>query len=518
MHIERSVVNKYGFSEVSVIHGEQTITWVTKAYARFQITSDPFAEINRYLETLTPAVHDAMFEAYREIHRSLATEVRVPQLTRRIGKLYEHIKLADVKDWLVRQNDYRVPHKETDEYSNNPKETTYTREDYAEFAAFSIATRLMIPIWGTALSIMIAQGVVYPELTAMDIMYRTEISRCAAYHRLYVYCEAKVEREMKEKEKLSRVLTGLASTELADWVRADAIIKRVVITPVLGVDIENTNKTLLSTLHYNTKGNVNPDKRKVNAADQIRDKIFGNDDGSAPGDEDKSSYIENYKMKQKIIEGDQVLINETMEDIREIIEHVDPTVPDELIERAILTARRIEYYPIHQHQIKLAQWVLHKHIEPKPLFRLENSAMRNGVAAAQAIIAHWGFIDIAIFMTVEEVVKGSDRAGRPVSAKLMLPTRGSSRVDREEKEKLVKYFPYEIKRTNRSKTKDEGDNNFAMRDVEYILNELSTKAWVYHGDDALFDASQQRQDVSHFLAVSSEMKVSLMRLVTKAVQ
>lgn len=526
MYIERSSTNKYGFSEVVVVHKEQTLHWMTKAYARFQIKVDPFLEINRFLSTLSDDIHDAMFEAYRLISASLANEVRLTVLTRRIAELYKHFTVNDVRDWLIRQNDYNIPHKETDAYSKNPKETTYTEDDYTDLAAFSVAARLMIPIWGKALSMLAGEGRVYPELPAIDIINRTDLTRCAAYHRLYVYCEAKVEREMTHDEKLSRNLTGLASTELPDWVRADAIIKRVVITPILSVDAENAHKTLLSNLHYNTNGNVNPDKRKTPAVDRICPKQWGNDDGAAPGDEDKSSYIENYKMKKKIIEGDIVLVNETMSSIDEIIANVDSTVPEELIEHARLVARRIEFFPVYLHQVKIAQWILWRWMSPKPLFRLDGKPMRNAIAATQAILMHWGYIDIAVFMTVGEVVYRKDRNGRDINAKLLLPSRGSTRVDRSDKELLTKTFPYEIKRVHRGKKKDDGrhnskddsGNNFAMRDVELILNEMSSKAWVYKGTNDLFAKSEQRQGSDQFLTVPSEMKLNLIQLVVQAVQ
>lgn len=518
MYIERSSTNKYGFSEVVVVHKEQKLHWMTKAYARFQIKVDPFLEINRYLETLPEEVHDEMFTAYQRISNSLAEVVRTSSLLKRVEELYKHINVNKVRDWLIRQNDYNIPHKETDAYSKNPKETTYTEEDHTDLAAFSVAARLMIPIWGKALSMMAGTGVGYPELAAIDIIYRTDLTRCAAFDRLYIYCEAKVEREMTHDEKLNRALTGLASTELPDWVRADAIIKRVVITPILSVDAENAHKTLLSNLHYNTNGNVNPDKRKTPAVDRIRPKQFGNDDGATPGDEDKSSFIENYKMKKKMIEGDIVLANETMSDIREIIANVDNTVPEELIELATLVARRIEFYPVYLHQVKIAQWLLWRWMSPKPLFRLEPTAMRKAIAVSQAILIHWGYVDIAVFMTVEEVVRRTDRSGRNISAKLLLPSRGTTRIDRNEKEMVSEAFPYEIRRSNRNKAKDESSNNFAMRDVELILHEISSKAWLYRGTDELYAQSGQRQGSDQFLAVPSEMKLNLIQLVVKAVK
>lgn len=519
MRLERMKINLYGFNEVDIEHKGEVINWSTKVYSRYQIHEDPFKEINRYLETLPDSVHDRMFQIYRELKTSLAIDVKERFVMKKINELYQDIRIEDAKRWLLRQPDYVVPRKENTSYStHNSRDKTYSEEDYDDLAVFSILMRLLIPVWGTCLGIYNANNTQYPELLVVSTLHGTIFEQCSAFKRLGVYAISMVNNDMSDDEKFNRTLQGLAPTEFARWMRAEFIIKKMVVTQVLGINNKSKKaKTLLTNLYYNIRGIVQPDKRKQQASERLRHKTHPSDDDGG-GEEDKSSYLERYKMKQKVIEGDQVLMNYVSQDIRKMVKYVDDTVPDDLIEQAILTARRHEYYPVRNHQIKIAQWVMAPYIKPRAVLRLDVLAMRNTICAARAIVAHWGFTDVAIFMSVEEAVDGVDAAGNRVNAKLLMFPSSSMRAVKEDKDILSKHFPYEITRTSGTKAKDVDANNFALRDIDAILKELTTKAWVYRGDDKLIENSEQRIKVGDFLPVPYEIKLDLMRLVVRCVQ
>ena len=540
MKLEVHQKSTNGFSEVIVKHKREEVVFETRSlYSRLHTTPTPFFEINEYLETLPVHIQDQMFELYcslsDELMEGSTEKSKVEKISKLSAQLLDMVEPNDLKRWLIGRSDYVIPDRvreDTSTNSNNPKETTYDERDYTELAVFSVAMRLMLPVWGLYFEVASQTGTNYVDTMVVQIMYKSKWVEYPAHERLLVYCRALAEKMMKAEIAMDHVLGGLASYEVPFWLRNKAILRRVIVTDVLGIDSSAMSRNLVTNLYYLARGNNLAAGNQRGNAGKILPKTFS-DRSNGRGEEDKTAIRENYKMKKRLVEGDYVLLNESCYDLDELIDKIDPSVPQDIRDMCEANIDASMQVPVYEHQIRLIQACVWRAVPPKGVPYLDLipdpedgnprhpgvPAIRIVSAVAQALLCHWGFYDIAIYLSVHEDEHAKDADGALYNPRLHLVKGRGSRSTTDEKSELDEVFPYVRKahkrRTRQNKWEVSNIVNSAKAEIEFLLSELASRAWVYKGNREIIKRSTQKRGQRN-ISMSGDMRHDLVKLYVKA--
>lgn len=513
MRIQQLTIDRGGFKEVTVEHRGKVLIWETKPYATVKLSGEPFQEINEYLSLLPITEQDSLFDALSEISEifefSPEDDTELSKIPRILARVYSIVTLDGIRNWMVRHPSFEIPDTIDDEFEEGaitPRGMTYLKEDYIELAAYGIALRLMVPIWGIYQTVLKANNRPFLELEMVSLLRSTNLLNCNASEKLLTYCTTFFESKMSQNDQIALVLKGLATTEFPRLIRAQTMIRRLSIFPILDKPPSHTpSHTLIANIFYFVKSRIAPDVRKV--TDKVRWKIM--EDGHG-GDEDKDSYIEKNKIKKATSDGDNQLINYYTENVNAIARRRDPEVPFELIDESLDGIVRMQETPIQPFQVSLVEWVVTPVLTARTIRNLNQASQLRMIAVAQALLRHWGFFDIAVFLTV---LDDDDDAGS-LSA-LTRPPVVKARFTKEHQDRLKKAFPYERKtntRRDRRGTTTPTTTNSGAIEIDMVSKAIFMGQWVYVGPQKLIEKTNHQKG-RRVLTVPTDLKRQLTELV-----
>tara|TARA_B100002019_G_scaffold286201_1_gene296296 strand:+ start:3658 stop:5298 length:1641 start_codon:yes stop_codon:yes gene_type:complete len=508
-----------GFTEVTTEHNGRSLTWVVKFYTKVQLTdpSEVFMGINQYLETLPDEVLDAIFEIYVEMKEILeetyeGSEMVIPLQTC-IKQLYSMVPMESIRKWIIFNYPVyipEIPDTLTDRYMN--RDETYIKADYFDLVVFSLATRFMIPVWGEYITRGGAGngGELYKELDALSLVSGTEMMKwpldngtpgsLPARDKLMRYIEIKAERNTTS---LADLFGGMSCFDIPARLLATVILRRLTIVPLTPQGSDGEGKNIVANLHHYVDQRLRPnDKRAGSVNPKMKDS-----EGADP--DDKTSVAEQYKIRQKVSDGDIMAFQVEAQRQLLLATKVDPSFDPVILDK--VNEYRHEFDNIHlsNHQLTLAQWALAKAYPPRAFEDVDMKAINNLVATAQALYWHWGLYDIAILMTVEKV-RFSDEDS-PGLSPLAKPT---SRFKNEILEDFMQAFPHFFPQSGKDAKDVKG--NVAFIGVSTVLQEMFEASWYYRGNPELYALSSQNPD-SRTIIVQTTIRQTLHAAVMKIV-
>jgi len=490
MRLEVSRVQSSGFVEVSARHKDHDpLIWPAGAYGKVRL-NDPtavFNEINAYLEMCAPEVQDMIWECYAAANatiRSVVDSHYVAQNVRfYVNKMYSLMPMESIKRWLLIHGNLHVPSEIQDSITEGSRYTdegqTYLKTDYINLAIFSLAIRPMLPIWGAYID-LINDNQKGKELEALGLVNDTEMMNWpedfSVFDKLQRYID---ERISDNSISMASTWKGLGSSEIPKLILAKVIVRRLTIA-VMG---DPSATSIISSVHWYIRYCLNPADRTT--AERVNDKKI---DSRSGDEDDKTSFIDAHKIKLKIVIGDGTAFEEDTTRPMLLAQKVDPTIDISLVEKCFACIPKVSDFPLEPHQKRLAQWVLAKAFSSKAFPHIEKQYQHNLVATAQALLWHWGFIDLALTMQVSRYVEeGLTGTSLPIA------TKSWPRIQPKYKEDLNVAFPFlkPMRPRPGDTNPNERHTNYTIISITNLTTEIRSANWVYHGPKALWDISDQ---------------------------
>lgn len=452
-------------STVEIEHDHRTIVFNVRAYSqtKYSINSGVFDEINAYLQTAVPedrqtCIFNLMAEIETYMRRVREIDGKSLEfLNRKAKDIYKFLDLKQLKNWLVNIYGVQVPPSAKQGLSDDLEASrTYQGPDYIDLVVFTIASRIMLPVWGDLQGMITTttkNGGKAKEYACLKTIVDTPLWQLPAIPRLNVYIVATINSKGGSN---SALCAGLGSELLPDVLMAGAIVKRLVVAP-LNIDIERGG------LAKNVHGYIHSALKDFDVPGS-KAKITADSGGDSETGEDFSS-LEKLRLKDKEPIG-------TLEKYRAWLQlagplnlaaAVDPTIPMELVSECITTNERLEYIDLNECQLTIAKWMIY-FVMPSLSIDIFNrmEISKDIMPALQALLVHWGFNELSILLTGERV--------KDLQA---LSTTPQSRITRNTLQQLLEGWPYTINKSGAN----ERQSNVAYQCVEYVSNAFNGVTW-----------------------------------------
>ncbi len=228
---------------------------------------------------------------YRDIRKTIDEENNVQRLLNKLNdlvvELYRDIDLQAMEEWIRRPDTPAyIPNKPAPLATYN-EETTYGYSDYLKLMAFSLALRLVAPIWGDIAPQMKTEFNQDKEAHSMEILYGTCMMSkpdgsyvCEAEQRLKKFIRnTKIQLDSK-----AILVFGISEEDFYENMYSFIVLKQVAQGDLTSQDnkyqiIAQTYYTLSSKISAASK-NYGPDKmqiqiKKTSAKDRIRGEGHG---------------------------------------------------------------------------------------------------------------------------------------------------------------------------------------------------------------------------------------------------
>lgn len=366
-------------------------------YRKFEIGGDYILDINKYWASKSQMVQSTIFDLYRQINNAIETiedtKVLDRQLTYLIGQLYQYHPYDDILAY-VRMSDIKIPQM-TNKNEGYIQELTYRTDDYVGLLALVLAMKPMVPIWASYMQAIKNEiGGSLKEYRAASLLKEAGIIHSEGYLRLFSYINEYWNGYTKNHSSAA-IIEGIDRFTVPDWLMGNVLVRRISTAPLEQKGDNEDPKIIISAV-YNCIENLVSNM----------DKCFGgrvnnkSADGGYETDEDNSSVIENYKIKQEVSEGVIKAHEVYLRDKPiEILKRIDETCPVENFYKVKdKFERSFKQFEIDSFRLYIVKWVLDPVVTARTLDELGYEAVMNGYHIAYSLLNHWGFNHIALLL------------------------------------------------------------------------------------------------------------------------
>ena len=500
-----------GLFEILLSHGTESSRWDVSAYARTSDraasldTAKMFEEINGYWASLAPERQKSIWDVYQDIKNILDTNYELSAIHLKVQKsvkrLYDLMPLLEIQKWFHFHSRVRIPTTLKEQYGpQDPQDRTYLRGDYVDLVVLCVALRPMVPIWGEYISNTKREtGSTFKELMALSLLSQCYLVHSTPFNRIKAFIEASVKHSMDQGPSATAVLGGMGSTELPDWVLALTMVRRLAVGEISAPD--DTSHIITNVYQY------------INNTLKSMDRKFGGKFGgkvsekmqpTSGGEEDKTSVVEMYKVKQEVSDGDLVIVNVYTELVYEMALKVEPDIDMTRVTQCLQASKALENLPIQPHQITLVQWVMATCLPARGIPLLTKPALLRSIAVTQAVLWHWGFFDLAAMVSASPLpnVRGVMVA--------MMESRG--RIPKEYMAQLEELYPHY--QQQRGKQTTARQLNVAARAVDAFCELVTRDDWQLHVPADLLVLTSRHENTKK-LVIPGDIRAHLARLIIK---
>lgn len=511
MRLDISEHQGSGFREVTMSHKGESIRWQTPTYIRVKITGsgDPFAEINAFWEWSGAKVQDQVWSILSDIKHDMENIVEPYHIARHttahLRRLYEVMTLDRMHTWLMTVGGLYFPERKVipkpPDVARAPNNKYYT-DDYANLAAISLALRPMIAVWGEYIENG-GQGNgsdMYKEIEAKELLNGTAVMQWPDKEPALDKVERYVAGIARDKKvSLTTLWKGMGTTEIPDWLLSLVMVRRLTIVPLTEV---GESHSLIANVHHYASSKMDPDSR--NNANRVNKK---NPDKEGRDEDDKTSVMEEYKVKQKISDGDVVTFEIATENPALLARKVDSTIDLDLLKTCMDCIDSMNNVEISDHQVRLTQWVMAKAYSPRALAYIGKRPVIRLMATAQALLWHWGYHNLALLLLVERI-NPTNRNAAGLTGRLGAGTR--LHIKQQYRDALMTLYPH----IRPLKPKDVGTphkGNVTIDAINNLTRDIMLGDWYYRGPTELHRLAGQTEG-RHHLVVPTTTKEDLTKL------
>lgn len=404
MQFKRTETNLTTDNTITTEHKGVELVWGIKTFRTLNVTPNLITDINKYWAGLPTESQDAIFDIYTKIHATFETveNIRVMDkyLHSLIRQLFEYHKFEDIMAYYKTKSEIKLPVLK-DNYASDRDvpELTYLRNEYYGLIGLCIVMKIMVPIWGEYINFIANDvGTNFKEYRAARLLRGTNVTESEGYKRLSVYINAHWEGNT-EKQMSAAILAGLDENQVPSWLLGNALVRRIATAELMQrsdpmpantiiTDVYNFIDSLSNTMDKHFGGRIN--EKSLDAS--------GND-------EDNTSVIENYKIKQELSEGVITMHDVYLVDYPEVIlKKLAPECPVKLFKEnmKLFESHYKDGIDIRHSATRLVQWVLHPVVTHKALDRVTYQGLLSAYVLTYTLLMYWGFDDLAIWLASKQ--------------------------------------------------------------------------------------------------------------------
>lgn len=500
------------FDGLKVVHGDKEIYWDLKFYSnpKNATVNSVFEYINGYWQSLPANRQADIFHAYERIQEVIEGVVDPNmlhvRLTNEVDKLYKLMPHDEVREWLIKNVNIRVPPiikehynqleiAERNQTKTDYKARTYLREDYLELVYVAVALKAMIPIWSEyAKQLNYTQDTnSFREYQCFSLLKKTNVVKSPAIAQLQTYIQT---NNPEAKSQMSAALGGLGSSEMPDWLMSLAVIRKLVIIKLSSLE---NNDNIISVVYHHVGNSIKSLERKFTGRIKDKSKPSGSED-----DESKS-IVETYKIKQEISDGDLAVLSVYSEKPGDMLVEIDPTVPKEMLGLCLDYCRN-DFQQSRQPakcQLVLLRWLMSPVLSPRSIDNINKVSLLTCFGVGQSLLWHWGFPDLALILTSSET--------RDANGMFLGGIESRTRIPNDDVELFEQLYPH----TYEKKTKErERQSNLTCLAIDDLAKEIVRCDWKTHSPPELMRLSEN-VDESGVMNAPSDIRIQLSKLVLK---
>lgn len=354
---------------------------------------DTFNVINRFLEILSKDRADKLFAQYerfmqqREYHlnRTIPDHMERDDAYRRtVKEIFTVVDQESVFDWMSENVKIEYPPnvEPTVPEGMNP-DRTYVQPDYKALTATGLALRLFVPICvqyiydhGDAI------GNDRKELMALKLLDMTDIIYSQPYERFVRFIEATNDCVENVKNTF-KTITGVGSEEQLEISKARKIIRRVAFIDPLTPD------GIIQAVFNEIKNQPTDTQRSQN---RIKDK---KKTGSR-SDEEETSVVEQYRIKEELPKGDIRAISYYLESLL-YLQSTDSTFTKKEISNLTRLIKELikSGHEVDKHNLMMAMFFV-KGIPPESLEVVDREYQIAACVSVYGLMVKWEKYDLAL--------------------------------------------------------------------------------------------------------------------------
>lgn len=460
-------------------HRGEELHWNTRTFRKLKMDDYTVIDINKYWELLPIETQDKIFAIYKQILEAFETTEVTKRLdailTPLVTELYKYHRYEDIANYFHKHAKVKMYEELSDTYTNGLEpDLTYLKKDYVGLVILTIALKPMIPIFGQYISTVQAEvGNQFKEYVAAGLLRQTDIVKSPGYERLAVYINAYWEGDVEDFSSAA-VLSGLDKAQVPEWLLGIVLIRRIAVARLIQTWQPDTPTVIITDIYNLIKSQVNTFDKSFGG--RVNEK--GLDRGIRGDDDDNTSVIENYKIKQEVAEG-IIATHDVFLKTRglHILKRIDETCPEKLyhdIKKKFfthLTTKDAEgnmssLYTPESFTITLIKWTLDPVVTARSIDEISFDAILEGAFVTHALLTHWGYKHIAIMLFAERQRTSSSALVNMVRTEL---------TDEQyaELEKIYPHTPNTILRRKTAKY----ESNVGVRAIRTLLSQFYSSWW-----------------------------------------
>lgn len=492
-----------GIARVAAEHNGSSVQFKVES---FKSASTPYAEelfddVNRLLGNMDLISQQAIYDVYVDAAETF-NSVRDPAPLHRamkkvVTELYKHIPYQKVRDYVYSAETVVFPtylktdYTETDRQTRDYISRTYLKEEYIDLVILAMGFRFMVPIWGVHVGLIAPMtDNSFKEHRAFDLIKASEIYNWPPRKRLDVYFEASIDTS---KIGMAATTAMLDAMEVPEHLQALAVIRKLCLAPLA---YRRAADDLVKIIFNFGNGHYN--RYDTNFGGRIKSKTDGE---RIQDEEDNSSVLDIHKANQAVSTADKVMIvtytENTHRMARRIVDDIDIDKVDLCVNSIVSKVSSFEPYIFQQ---TLTQWILAEAIPALALSEEDDfphEPMLRCIGVAQAVLWHWGFLEIAMLMQAVRI------EGDYVNMDLR------SRVSRDLAKQLDVLYPH-------TKLEGKGINsirrNPVTKSIDRLCDTILRVEWKPGGPSEL-EKQYYKETGSEFWAVPGTIKNQFAELI-----
>lgn len=362
--------------------------------------NDPFKEINDYIaDMVSNADQDKIYEAYSAIFAEFElldvdVDILIGVIQTHLKIIYDIVHVQDIHDYLEQRNRFNIPPNIKDHFTGEyDEDRTFDVRKFKGLISLAIAARIAIPVWGEFGPLYKSTiGANRIPIPLMKMLIGTSILESAQFKEYEIYSNSTVDAGSHKPELIA---AGFGTEFNVNINLAGNFVKRVAV----GLN-QSTSKLANNIFNFTS----NRGAYNVSSGDDL---VWGKID--IAGEEEKSK-IEKYALRERISQGDIVMIEYYITKTEQVLKAIDPYMTDN---DAITLASKSKALAEHLNEVNfipkesnlfLTQWIMSYIVPPKTITYMGFEYQREALAITVMLLRHWNFDRLSLLpISIESI-------------------------------------------------------------------------------------------------------------------
>lgn len=516
---------------ITLEHNGEQLSFKGGAWPAIKRPELVFSDINNYWNDLPPNTQNSIWEVYKKLAAAFDEIKYINRLHIAVRQLIaELMNLMPFEQMLYHINNkakIKYPLDLKDKYDRDAPQgaLTYLRSEYIELVALLLMLRPLVPILGQYVTNAKDDvGNNHKEYQAGILLVQSKVVDAAPFKRLQQYIEAYLG---DTGPMLAANLGGITTANFPVWLFYTTLIKKLAALELATTFMDEIPTNIMSKVYNHIRAVVEQPDRLIQG--KLYDKATSAAESGA--EDDNTSRIEGVKVREQVSEGDRVSLEFATEQTVKFTHRIDCTVPVDLIALCYDHIVADSSFQPDEYKFWLTAWVLcgdrvmvgpqgrfrgESVISPKALTIMRYESQVSAFAAAQAILWHHGFYDLAMLI--------SDR-GTPITFGTMVSA-GITKLDKNMIEALGELYPMSPVPKNKKNDRVEAwpntnvealhkqaiANCIAIKEIDHLIKTISGLTWAKSGPKGLAPLTTL-QNKGEYTMITADIKNQLARFI-----